>query len=255
MDGGRPELVGERPRRAPATIQEFDPGWRSQKAAMSLLQNSSSTQTEEANPLRDEFAQEALQHLDSMYGAAMRLTRSEADADDLVQDAFLKAYRFYDHFEPGTNLRAWLLRILTNTFINKYRRTTRERKVLDGQEAEPVGDGVMSRASMRALQDPDGDAMRALVTGEIQKALDELPDEYRLMIVLADVEELSYKEIADIVGCPIGTVMSRLHRARKQMQAKLVDTAVDMGIIDPREVESDEPVSLSAYRKTREVAG
>lgn len=222
-----------------------------------LLDDPNDTSADVANPLRDEFAQEALQHLDSMYAAAMRLTRSEADADDLVQDAFLKAYRFYDHFEPGTNLRAWLLRILTNTFINKYRRTTRERKVLDGQEAEPVGDGVMSRASMRALQDPDGDAMRSLVTGEIQKALDELPDEYRLMIVLADVEELSYKEIADIVGCPIGTVMSRLHRARKQMQVKLVTTAVDMGIIDARDDESagDVPVSLTAYRKAREVVG
>ena len=161
--------------------------------------------------------------------------------------------------------------------------TARERKVLDGDEAEPVGDGVMSRAAMRALQDPDGDAMRALVTGEIQKALDDLPDDYRLMIVLADVEagpleavakelaasgaqvlahvadveELSYKEIADIVSCPIGTVMSRLHRARKQMQARLVDTAIDMGIIDPdkQDPTGEQPVSLDAYRKTRGVAG
>jgi RNA polymerase sigma-70 factor, ECF subfamily len=233
-------------------------GWRSQKAAMALLPTSheSETLSPEATILRNEFAEEALQHLDSMYAAAMRLTRSDADADDLVQDAFLKAYRFYDHFEPGTNLRAWLLRILTNTFINKYRRSSRERKVLDGEEAEPVGDGVMSRAAMRALHDPDGDAMRALVTAEIQRALDTLPDEYRLMIVLADVEELSYKEIADIVGCPIGTVMSRLHRARKQMQAKLIDTAVDMGIVDPKEDTTGEvPVSLDAYRKAREVAG
>jgi RNA polymerase sigma-70 factor, ECF subfamily len=207
------------------------------------------------NPLRDEFAKEAIQHLDTLYGAALRLTRSAADADDLVQDAFLKAYRFYDRFEPGTNLRAWLLRILTNTFINKYRRTHREKKVLDGDDAEPVGDGVMSRAAMRALQDPDGEAMRSLVTAEIQAALDELPDDYRLMIVLADVEELSYKEIADIVGCPIGTVMSRLHRARKQMQTKLVGTAIDMGIIQPETEAVSEPVSLEAYRRNREVAG
>ncbi len=212
------------------------------------------------NVLRDEFAKEALVHLDSLYGAAMRLTRSESDAEDLVQDAFLKAYRFYDRFEPGTNLRAWLLRVLTNTFINKYRRNTRERRVLDGDEAEPVGDGVMSRAAMRALTDPVGDAMRPIVVKEIQNALDELSDEHRLMIVLADVEELSYKEIADIVGCPIGTVMSRLHRARKQMQHKLIDTALHMGIIDEREGAhgepiSSEPISLEAYRKAREVAG
>lgn len=203
--------------------------------------------------VREEFSREALQHLDTLYGAALRLTRSESDAEDLVQDAILKAYRFWDHFEPGTNLRAWLLRIQTNTFINKYRRKTRERKVLGGDQAEPVGDGVMSRAAMRALTDPVGDAMRSLVTQEIQAALDELSDEHRLMIVLADVEELSYKEIADIVGCPVGTVMSRLHRARKQMQLRLVDTAIGMGIVDTPPAE--EPVSLDAYRRTRQVNG
>ena len=207
------------------------------------------------DPLREEFEREALKHLDSLYATALRLTRSPSDAEDLVQDTFLKAYRFSDHFEAGTNLKAWLFKILTNTFINKYRRTTRERRVLDGDEAEPVGDGVMSRAAMRALTDPVGDAMRPLVVKEIQSALDELSDEHRLMIVLADVEELSYKEIADIVGCPIGTVMSRLHRARKQMQHKLVDTAMHMGIIDERPEPSADPISLDAYRKSREVTG
>jgi len=204
---------------------------------------------------QDEFAELALPYLDSLYGAALRLTRSPADADDLVQDAFLKAYRFYDRFEPGTNLRAWLLRILTNTFINKYRRNTRERKVLDGDDAEPVGDGVMSRAAMRALTEPEDAAMRSLVSQEIQKALDELSEEHRLMIVLADIEELSYKEIADIVGCPIGTVMSRLHRARKHMQGRLVEQAIEMGIVDPSKDANGETVSLDAYRRAREIAG
>jgi RNA polymerase sigma-70 factor (ECF subfamily) len=209
------------------------------------------------DPMRDEFAKEALQHLDSLYGAALRLTRSESDAEDLVQDAFLKAYRFYDRFEPGTNLRAWLLRVLTNTFINKYRRTTRERRVLDGEEAEPVGDGVMSRAAMRAPTDPVGESMRPLLAREIQNALEELSEEHRLMIVLADIEELSYKEIADIVGCPIGTVMSRLHRARKHMQQKLVSTALDMGIVDEGAAStlSTDPISLEAYRKARGAIG
>ena len=140
-----------------------EPGKRPQKAAMAHSDTDLMV-----DPLRDEFAKEAIQHLDTLYGAALRLTRSASDADDLVQDAFLKAYRFYDRFEPGTNLRAWLLRILTNTFINKYRRTHREKKVLDGDDAEPVGDGVMSRAAMRALQDPDGEAMRSLVTAGLQ---------------------------------------------------------------------------------------
>jgi RNA polymerase sigma-70 factor, ECF subfamily len=209
---------------------------------------------------RAEFEREAIKHLDALYGAALRLTRAPSDAEDLVQDAFVKAYRFYDHFEPGTNMKAWLFRILTNTFINKYRRTTRERKVLEGREAEPVGDGVMSRAAMRTLTDPVSEAHRRLITAEIQEALDSLPEDYRAMIVLADVEELSYKEIATIIGCPIGTVMSRLHRARKKMQHRLLDQAVELGIIDEPahselESESVEPVSLDDYRRRREANG
>ena len=217
------------------------------------------TVTETPDTLREQFAAEALSHLDSMYGAALRLTRSESDADDLVQDAFLKAYRFYDRFEPGTNMRAWLLRVLTNTFINKYRRTHRERRVFEGDDAEPVGEGVMSRAAMRALHEPESDALRSLVSQEIQAALDELSDEHRLMILFADVEELSYKEIADIVGCPIGTVMSRLHRARKQLQVRLLDHAVELGIVTEDRAEAhasrkDEsgPIDLDAYRRTRD---
>jgi len=202
---------------------------------------------------RREFEREALKHLDSLYGAALRYTRSPADAEDLVQDAFVKAYRFYDRFEPGTNMKAWLFRILTNTFINKYRRKTRERKVLEGKSAEPVGDGVMSRAAMRCLTDPVSEAQRGLIHAEIQDALDALPEDYRVMIVLADIEELSYKEIADIVGCPIGTVMSRLHRARKKMQKRLVAQAVQMGIIE--EPSGAPAISLDAYRRSREAQG
>jgi RNA polymerase sigma-70 factor (ECF subfamily) len=209
-----------------------------------------------SDPAREEFEREALKHLDALYGAALRLTRSPSDAEDLVQDAFVKAYRFYDRFEPGTNMKAWLFRILTNTFINKYRRTTRERKVLEGREAEPVGDGVMSRAAMRTLTDPISEAHRRLITAEIQEALDSLPEDYRMMIVLADVEELSYKEIATIVGCPIGTVMSRLHRARKKMQRRLLDQAVHLGIVQEGSLEEPaEPVSLEDYRRRKEAAG
>lgn len=230
-----------------------------EKDEMARIENPEDREARVGGLDQAEFAELAVPYLDSMYGAALRLTRSAADADDLVQDAFLKAYRFYDRFEPGTNLRAWLLRILTNTFINKYRRNVRERKVLDGDAdsfiGSPVGDGVMSRAAMRALTEPENDAMRSLVTQEIQKALDELSEEHRLMIVLADIEELSYKEIADIVGCPIGTVMSRLHRARKHMQGRLVDQAIEMGIVDPSKDAGGDPVSLDAYRRAREIAG
>jgi len=207
------------------------------------------------DPPRAEFEREALKHLDALYGAALRLTRSPSDAEDLVQDAFVKAYRFYDRFEPGTNMKAWLFRILTNTFINKYRRATRERKVLEGRDAEPVGEGVMSRAAMRTLTDPVSEAHRRLITTEIQEALDSLPEDYRMMIILADVEELSYKEIASIVGCPIGTVMSRLHRARKKMQKRLLDQAIQLGIVEEPDSSAAEPVSLDAYRRRKEVAG
>ena len=202
---------------------------------------------------RKEFEREALKHLDALYGAALRYTRSPSDAEDLVQDAFVKAYRFYDRFEPGTNMKAWLFRILTNTFINKYRRKTRERKVLEGKTAEPVGDGVMSRAAMRCLTDPVSEAQRRLIHAEIQEALDALPEDYRVMIVLADIEELSYKEIAEIVGCPIGTVMSRLHRARKKMQKRLTAQAVHLGIIE--EPAAAPTVSLDAYRRSKKASG
>lgn len=180
-----------------------------------------------------DFEESALEHLDVLYGAAMRLTRDANEAQDLVQDALVRAYRFQHHFEAGTNLKAWLLRILTNTFINHYRRHARERRVLDTEEGTPVGDGVMSRAAMRGLTDSTSVAQEGLLRDEILSALDNLPEDYRLMIVLADIEELSYKEIAETVAVPIGTVMSRLHRARKMMQKQLIEQAVQMGIVAP----------------------
>lgn len=212
--------------------------------------------TKSQSPRRAEFEREALAHLDSLYATALRLTRSPSDAEDLVQDSLLKAYRFYDRFEAGTNLKAWLLKILTNTFINRYRRKTRERNVFDGAEAGPVGEGVMSRSAMRGLTDPVGNADRRLVAREIRVALDQLPEDYRLMIQLADVEELSYREIADIVGCPIGTVMSRLHRARRTVQKHLLDQAVQLGIVDDESEEGEaEAISLDAYRRLKEAEG
>jgi RNA polymerase sigma-70 factor (ECF subfamily) len=209
------------------------------------------------SPRRAEFEAEALQQLDALYGTALRLTRSPSDAEDLVQDTILKAYRFYDRFEAGTNLKGWLLRILSNTFINRYRRRTRERTVFEGSGAGPVGEGVMSRSAMRGLTDAEGTADRRLVAREIHVALDQLPEDYRLMILLADVEELSYKEISEIVGCPIGTVMSRLHRARKLVQQHLVGQAVELGIIAASEEQeqSEAPVSLDAYRRLKEADG
>src|SRR5690606_11234792 len=182
---------------------------------------------------------------------ALRLTRAPAEAEDFVQDTLLKAYRFDDRFEAGTNLKAWLLKIMTNTFINRYRRTVRERGVFEGEMARPVGEATMSRATMRRLRNPVDDMERKMLADEIEAALVRLPAEHRIMIELADIQELSYREIADIVGCPIGTVMSRLHRARKTMQGELIEQAIALGIVQPAPAVDlrDAPISLAEFRE------
>lgn len=197
------------------------------------------------------FESEARPHLNALYSTALRLTRSQVDAEDLVQDTLIRAYRFYDRFEAGTNFKAWLLRIQMNTFVNRYRRRTREREVFDGAMAQPVGEGVMSRATMRGLTDPVGNAQRQLIAREINRAFDDLSEDARAMVLLADVEELSYKEIAEVLGCPIGTVMSRLHRARKQLQQSLQQHAAQLGIIAGEDEEVGDPVSLEAFRSRK----
>lgn len=199
-----------------------------------------------------DFENIAIAQLPSLMAVAMRLTRNGAEGEDLVQDTFVKAMRAREQFEPGTNIRAWLLKILTNTFINRYRRGTLERSVIDGATAEPLQDGWIGSASMNAVRDPESLALRPMLEAEIQAALDEVPEEFRLAVVLADVEELSYKEISDIMGCPIGTVMSRLHRGRRMLKSKLYDHAVAYGIVDVNadkpESSQEELVDLNEYR-------
>jgi len=211
----------------------------------------------------DPFADEALTHLDALYGVACKLTRNPTEAEDLVQDAFVKAMRARDQFHAGTNLKAWLFRILTNTFINKYRRHGLERSVLDGPDADPLADGWVSASTMRQLRDPETLALTPLVEDEIRRALDALPAEFRLAVVLSDVEEFSYSEIAEIMACPVGTVMSRLHRGRKLLQGLLYNHALSLGIVKGEErvgdghrpaaasgdrAEGANPASLAEYR-------
>jgi RNA polymerase sigma-70 factor (ECF subfamily) len=200
----------------------------------------------------DPFETQVLSHLDALYAVACRLTKSPLDAEDLVQDALVKAMRARDQYQPGTNLKAWLFKILTNTFINKYRRGGLERVVLDGPDADPLADGWVSAASMRALRDPETQALRPLVAQEINRALDDLPEEFRLAVVLSDVEELSYKEIAEAMDCPVGTVMSRLHRGRRLLQKRLYDHAVLLGITPVNDAPLDdvesEPVDIAQFR-------
>ena len=198
----------------------------------------------------DAFEAQTLEHLDALYAVSCRLTKAPLDAEDLVQDTLVKAMRARDQYEPGTNLKAWLFKILHNTFINKYRRGGLERVVLEGPDADPLADGWVSAASMRALRDPETQALRPLVQEEIHKALDELPEEFRLAVVLSDVEELSYREIAEVMGCPVGTVMSRLHRGRRLLQKRLYDHAVYLGIAPVNDAPNEETgaVDIAAYR-------
>jgi RNA polymerase sigma-70 factor (ECF subfamily) len=165
--------------------------------------------------------------------------------------------RAREQFEAGTNLRAWLIRILMNTFINRYRRGGLERSVLEGPDADPLADGWISSSTMESMRDPEAQALRPMLASEIARALDELPEDYRLAVVLSDVEELSYKEIADIMGCPIGTVMSRLHRGRRLLKGRLYEHARAMGIVGPEtEIGSARQpvVDLDSYRVKKAVS-
>jgi RNA polymerase sigma-70 factor (ECF subfamily) len=200
-----------------------------------------------------------LSHGSNLLAVATRLARNRAEAEDLVQDTLVKALRAKDQYEAGTNLKAWLLKILKNTFINRYRRSGLERNVLDGPDADPLADGWIGASTLRSMRDPEGQALRPILEREINDALDAIPEEFRLIVLLADVEELSYKEIADSVGCPIGTVMSRLHRGRRLLKTRLVEHARTIGIANdapPRtegeaEPKANAPVKLDAYRARR----
>jgi RNA polymerase sigma-70 factor (ECF subfamily) len=202
----------------------------------------------------DSFEVELLGHLDTLYGVSCRMTKSTAEAEDLVQDTVVKAMRARDQFQPGTNLKAWLLRILTNTFINRYRRGGLEREIFDGPDADSLTDGWVGATTMRAMRDPETQALSPLVEAELQRALDDLPAEFRLAVVLSDIEELSYKEIADAMGCPIGTVMSRLHRGRRMLQKSLREHAVAMGIVSEvpsARATAEAPADLASYRRRK----
>lgn len=180
--------------------------------------------------LNARFSQEALRHLDSLYGAALRYTRDPRDADDLVQDTVLTAYRFFDRFEAGSNCKAWLFKILTNTFINKYRRRVREREVRE-QLIEEEAPSLISEVARDASQNPERYLPSNLLSEDVRRALDAVPSDYRMAVVLCDLEDFSYKEIAEIMDCPVGTVMSRLHRGRRLLQRALHDYAVEAGVV------------------------
>jgi len=201
----------------------------------------------------EEFERAILAHAPNLLAVACRLAKSRAEGEDLVQDTLVKALRARGQYEAGTNLKAWLLKILKNTFINRYRRSGLERNVLEGPDADPLADGWIGSETLRAMRDPEGQALRPVLEREIGAALDTLPEEFRMVVMMADVEELSYREIADLVGCPIGTVMSRLHRGRRLLKTHLIEQARMMGLVTeaPSSEHREEPVALDAYRAKR----
>jgi len=185
---------------------------------------------------RAAFAADAMQYAPQLYSGAMRMTRNAADAEDLVQETYLRAYRSFATFQEGTNLRAWLFRILTNTFINTYRakqRRPQETELGDLEDLYMYRRIGSINPSSRSAEDQLFDLF---TDDEVKAALEDLPDNFRLPVLLADVQDFSYKEIAEILDIPIGTVMSRLHRGRKAMQKRLVDFARERGMIP-----ADEP--------------
>ena len=207
-------------------------------------------------PIQADFEREALPHLQALYASALRMTRNEKDAEDLVQEALLRAYRFFDTFEAGTNCKAWLFRILTNVFCNQYRDRERENVILAEVESSSAnleqflgGAGADGRDTETAL-------LGRMVSADVEKALAAVPPDFRMAVILADLEDFSYKEIAEIMDCPAGTVMSRLYRGRKMLQGLLHGYAVEQGIIQPQhQAGADKTVDLAAYRRQQGSAG
>jgi RNA polymerase sigma-70 factor (ECF subfamily) len=185
--------------------------------------------TESTEERRIRFERDAMQYVDQLYSAAMRMARNPADAEDLVQEAYTKAFSAFHQYKPGTNLKAWLYRILTNTYINLYRK--RQREPLQSN-SDTIEDWQLARAeshTSRGLRSAEAEALDHLPDSDVKRALQSIPEEFRLAVYFADVEGFAYKEISDIMNTPIGTVMSRLHRGRKMLRDLLADYAADRG--------------------------
>lgn len=210
--------------------------------------------------LHQAFMAEAAPHLDALYATAMRLTRNQGDAEDLVQEAMFKAYRYFDKYERGTNCKAWLFKIMTNTFINRYRRAQKRQEFLVDEDYRPLQERAVAEESNPLYQHfGDQDTMfHELFADEVKSALEQVPIDFRMVVLLADLQDFAYKEIAEIMDCPIGTVMSRLYRGRRMLRSHLEEYALEMGYIEASSEDDDEEdetasntTSLDEYRRRR----
>ncbi len=207
----------------------------------------------EDDATKEAFKREALAHMESLYNAALYMTRNQGEAEDLVQETFLKAYRFWDRYEQGTNCKAWLFRILTNTFINRNRKKQKIHQPIEETVPETSQNSFYEASSFYGT--PESSYLGKLFPKHVREAVESLPENFRLPVILADLHDFSYKEIADIMDCPVGTVMSRLFRGRKKLQEALFDYALEQGIISPRDARDDEgAISLEAYRERKKTA-
>lgn len=205
---------------------------------------------------RRQFEREAMVHLNALYGLALRLAKDERDAEDLVQDTCLKAYQHWDKYTEGTNCKAWLFKILTNTFINRYRKAQRQRLVF-AEDMTPSPIERLASATENPLEqstESETELYGRLFGDEVSRALERVPVDFRVTVLLVDVFDFSYKEAADIIGCPIGTVMSRLYRGRRVLQRLLLDYATRQGIIAPLDDRRHEGDNVLPFPRNRERA-
>lgn len=199
---------------------------------------------------RAAYESAVLPHLNALYGSAFRLTRNAGDAEDLVQDALLRAYRFWGSFHEGSNCKAWLFKILTNTFINSYQKKRRNKEILNAAITEQeTTDGTLIQTTALNHRSPVDVLLENSMSEDVERALASIPGDFRVAVVLCDVEGFSYKEIAEILECPVGTVMSRLYRGRRLLQSELREFAKKQGIL--KEEPADKPIDINQYRKTQ----